>query len=42
MKLGLLLLYVEDFPKMLAFYCDVLGLDPTDDDPGPGHTPGVN
>lgn len=42
MKLGLLLLYVEDFPTMLAFYRDVLGLEPTDVDPGPGHNPGVD
>ncbi len=42
MKLGLLLLHVEDFPTMLAFYRDVLGLEPTDVDPGAGHTPGVN
>ena len=42
MRLGLPLLYVEDFPTMLAFYRDVLGLEPTDVDPGPGHTPGVN
>ena len=27
---------------MLAFYRDVLGLEMTDVDPGPGHTPGVN
>lgn len=42
MKLGLLLLYVEDFPTMLAFYRDVLGLEVTDVDPGPGHQPGVD
>ena len=42
MKLGLLLLYVEDFPTMLGFYRDVLGLEVTDVDPGPGHTPGVD
>jgi catechol 2,3-dioxygenase-like lactoylglutathione lyase family enzyme len=41
-KLGLLLLYVEDFETMLAFYRDVLGLEPTDEDPGPGHRPGVD
>ena len=42
MRLGLLLLYVEDFPAMFAFYRDVLRLDVTDVDPGPGHRPGVD
>jgi predicted enzyme related to lactoylglutathione lyase len=41
-RLGLLLLYVEDFPTMFAFYRDVLGLEVTDVDPGPGHRPGVD
>jgi predicted enzyme related to lactoylglutathione lyase len=41
-RLGLLLIYAEDFPTMLAFYRDVLGLDVTDVDPGPGHRPGID
>jgi catechol 2,3-dioxygenase-like lactoylglutathione lyase family enzyme len=41
-QLGLLLLYVEDFPTMLAFYRDVLGFRVTDEDPGPGHRPGID
>jgi catechol 2,3-dioxygenase-like lactoylglutathione lyase family enzyme len=28
MRLGLTLLYVEDFPRLLAFYRDTLGLPP--------------
>jgi len=42
MRLGLLLLYVEDFPTMLAFYRDTLGFGVTDEDPGLGHEPGVD
>ena len=42
MRLGLLLLYVEDFPAMFAFYRDVLRLEVTEVDPGPGHRPGVD
>jgi catechol 2,3-dioxygenase-like lactoylglutathione lyase family enzyme len=37
---GLLLLYVEDFPAMLGFYRDTLGLEVNDVDPGPGHVVG--
>ena len=42
MRLGLTLLYVEDFPRMLAFYRDVLALPFGGDDPGPGHDIGVD
>ena len=42
MRLGLTLLYVEDFPTMLVFYRDVLGLPLGEDDPGPGHDIGVD
>lgn len=42
MRLGLTLLYVEDFPRMLAFYRDTLGLTLGADDPGPGHEIGVD
>jgi catechol 2,3-dioxygenase-like lactoylglutathione lyase family enzyme len=41
-KLGLVLLFVEDFETMLGFYRDVLGFEVTDEDPGPGHRPGVD
>jgi catechol 2,3-dioxygenase-like lactoylglutathione lyase family enzyme len=34
-KLGVPLLFVEDFETMLAFYGDVLGLEVTDEDPAP-------
>jgi catechol 2,3-dioxygenase-like lactoylglutathione lyase family enzyme len=39
-ELGLTLLYVEDFPRMLAFYRDVLGLPLGGEDPGAGHDVG--
>jgi len=42
MRLGLTLLYVEDFPRMLSFYRDTLGLPLGDDDPGAGHEIGVD
>ncbi len=42
MRLGLTLIYVEDFATMFAFYRDVLGLQTTDEDPGPGHAIGVD
>jgi predicted enzyme related to lactoylglutathione lyase len=41
-RLGLTLIYAEDFPVMLAFYRDVLGLELTDTDPGEGHRVGVD
>jgi predicted enzyme related to lactoylglutathione lyase len=41
-RLGLTLIYVEDFPAMYAFYRDVLGLVTTDEDPGAGHEIGVD
>jgi catechol 2,3-dioxygenase-like lactoylglutathione lyase family enzyme len=41
-RLGLLLLYVEDFPMMIGFYRDVIGLELTDEDPGPEHRQGVD
>jgi catechol 2,3-dioxygenase-like lactoylglutathione lyase family enzyme len=42
MRLGLTLIYVEDFPAMLAFYRDVLGLATTGVDPGDGYEVGVD
>jgi catechol 2,3-dioxygenase-like lactoylglutathione lyase family enzyme len=42
MRLGLTLIYVEDFPGMLAFYRDVLGLATTGVDPGDGYEVGVD
>ena len=42
MRLGLVLLYVEDFPRVLAFYRDTLGFRVTFDDPGTGHKPGID
>jgi catechol 2,3-dioxygenase-like lactoylglutathione lyase family enzyme len=41
-RLGLTLIYVEDFAAMLSFYRDVLDLAVTDADPGPGHEIGVD
>jgi hypothetical protein len=41
-RLGLTLIYVEDFPAMFAFYRDVLGLETTDEDPGAGHDIGID
>jgi predicted enzyme related to lactoylglutathione lyase len=42
MRLGLTLIYVEDFPTMLAFYRDVLGLQMTSAKPGAGYAVGVD
>jgi predicted enzyme related to lactoylglutathione lyase len=42
MRLGLTLIYAEDFAAMVAFYRDVLGLGTTDEDPGAGHDIGVD
>jgi predicted enzyme related to lactoylglutathione lyase len=42
MRLGLTLIYVEDFPAMFAFYRDVLELETTGEDPGAGHDIGVD
>jgi predicted enzyme related to lactoylglutathione lyase len=41
-RLGLTLVYAEDFATMFAFYRDVLGLETTDVDPGEGHRIGVD
>jgi predicted enzyme related to lactoylglutathione lyase len=41
-RLGLTLIYAENFPAMLAFYRDVLGLEIADVDPGEGHRVGVD
>ena len=42
MNLSQVNLFVEDFPKMLGFYRDALGLDVNDIDPGPPSVPMVN
>jgi predicted enzyme related to lactoylglutathione lyase len=42
MRLGLTLIYVEDFPTMLSFYRDVLGLQMTGARPGAGYAVGVD
>jgi predicted enzyme related to lactoylglutathione lyase len=42
MRLGLTLIYVEDFEAMFAFYRDVLGLAATSADPGAGYEVGVD
>jgi catechol 2,3-dioxygenase-like lactoylglutathione lyase family enzyme len=41
-KLTQINLFVEDFPACLAFYRDVLALDPIDVDPGPPAKPLVS
>ena len=40
MRLGLTLIYVEDFATMYSFYRDVLGLETTNADPGDGYSVG--
>ena len=43
MRLDIVLISTADFPAMLAFYRDVLGLLPIDEDPDPAlHEPGVD
>ncbi|MFL5951827.1 MAG: VOC family protein [Gaiellaceae bacterium] len=42
MRLGLTLIYVEEFPTMLSFYRDVLGLQLTSAKPGAGYAVGVD
>ncbi len=43
MRLDIVLISTADFPAMLAFYRDVLGLSPIDEDPDPElHEPGVD
>jgi predicted enzyme related to lactoylglutathione lyase len=42
MRLGLTLIYVEDFSTMLSFYRDVLGLQLTGARPGAGYLVGVD
>ena len=43
MRLDIVLISTADFPAMLAFYRDVLGLTPIDEDPDPElHEPGVD
>jgi catechol 2,3-dioxygenase-like lactoylglutathione lyase family enzyme len=42
-RLDIVLISTADFPAMLAFYRDVLGLTPIDEDPDPElHEPGVD
>ena len=43
MRLDIVLISTADFPAMLAFYRDVLGLSSIDEDPDPElHEPGVD
>jgi catechol 2,3-dioxygenase-like lactoylglutathione lyase family enzyme len=41
-RLGLTLIYAEDFATMYRFYRDILGLEQTDADPVEGHGIGVD
>ena len=41
-RVGLTLIYVEDFAPMFTFYRDVIGLETTRADPGEGYEVGVD
>jgi hypothetical protein len=41
-SIGVLLLFVHDFPNMLAFYCDKLGLPVSSIHPGKRYEPLVD
>lgn len=42
MKIGAVMLYVDDFDTALEFYRDTVGLDVVDTDPGAGYQPLVD